>query len=117
MTVIRVRNDGPCPARNVRVTGGGADPFTDYRLTCPDLASVSGESDTLCTFPSFAPGETKVFVLTATVCLFVTGESRDSFTGTIVSSESIDRDTGELIYESRQVPLRFVGPYDDDACR
>ena len=115
MTVIRVRNDGPCPARNVAVVGAGADPFTDYRLACPDLASVAG--DNVCTFPSFAPGETKYFVLTATVCLFVTGEDRDSFTGTIVSSESIDRDTGLPIFERRQAPVRFVGPYDDDACR
>jgi hypothetical protein len=115
MTVIRVRNDGPCPARNVRVTGGGADPFTDYLLTCPDLASVAG--DTVCTFPTFAPGETKYFVLTATVCLFVTGEDRDSFTGAMVSSDSIDRDTGLPIDESRLAPVHFVGPYDDEACR
>jgi hypothetical protein len=114
MTVIRVRNDGPCPARNVRVTGGGADPFTDFLLTCPDLASVAG--DTVCTFPSFAAGETKTFVLTATVCLFVTGEGRESFTGTIVSSDSIDTSTGLPIYETRLAPVHFVGPYDDDAC-
>ena len=117
MTVIRVRNDGPCPARNVQVTGGGADPFTDYLFTCPDLASDAPDSSRACTFPSFAPGETKYFVLTATVCLFVTGEDRDSFTGAMVSSDSIDRDTGLPIDESRLAPVHFVGPYDDEACR
>ena len=114
MTVIRVRNDGPCPARNVNVLGAGADPFTYYRITCPDLASVNG--DNVCSFPSFAAGETKTFVLTATVCLFVTGEDRESFTGTIVGSDSIDTSTGLPIYETRLAPVHFEGPYDDDAC-
>jgi hypothetical protein len=98
----------------VNVLGAGADPFTYYRITCPDLASVNG--DNVCSFPSFAAGETKTFVLTATVCLFVTGEDRESFTGTIVGSDSIDTSTGLPIYETRLAPVHFEGPYDDDAC-
>ena len=118
MTVFRLRNDGPCPARNVRVGAGGYDVFNDFTFTCPDLASAeAGEGG--CFFPTLAPGETKVFLLTATVCAFVTGEGREQATYAELRADSTDPDApdGFTTYEFAYAWVRMVGPYDDDACR
>jgi hypothetical protein len=118
MTVIRLRNNGPCPARKVQVAGGGLDQFSRFTFTCPDLASDDPLRD-LCTFATLAPGETKYFVLTATVCAFVTGESRDTSTYAVLTADSIDPDTTggpSPTYEFAYAFVHLIGPYDDDQC-
>ena len=117
MTVFRLKNRGPCPARNVRVQSGGYDVFSNFVFTCPDLASDDGTGR--CVFPIFAPGETKTFVLTATVCGFVTGETRENATYAILQADSHDPDDagGPLpTYDIANAFVHVVGPYDDEGC-
>ena len=117
MSVFRVRNEGPCPARNLRVSASGYDQFSLYDFTCPDLASDDGSGR--CVFPTLAPGETRTFVLTATVCAFVTGEGRDAATYAIFEADSTDPDGASEVlptYEIAYAWVHITGPYDDTGC-
>lgn len=118
MTVFRLTNRGPCPARNVAFGANGLDVFSRFRLTCPDLASEEAADGGGCFFPAIAPGETKTFFLSATVCAFVTGEGREQATYGLVRADSTDPDApdGFTTYEFAYAYVHIVGPYDNEGC-
>lgn len=116
MTVIRVRNEGPCDALNVRVAGGGGDQFSYFNLVCPSFAQFE---DGRCVVPSIKAGKTEYFFLSATICAFVTGETRKAFTYAIVESDTPDPEGTPTLpsYHIDDSKIRIVGPHDDNACK